>query len=121
MIICNQCYGFFVVYVYVVEGCVDSCCCRKWFVVVIWVFWVNVNQIYFGCIQWCFCQCFWMTVSQLGFFIILVNIQIWFLDVFMIGIKIEGMEVGVFQCYVICEDKQVGLGDFLIIFLFDWL
>ena len=108
----NQRHGFFVIHAHVAEGRADSCCCRKWFAAVIRAFRVNVNQAHLGCTQRCFRQRFRMTVSQPGFFITPVNIQIRFPD--------EGTEAGVFQRHVTREDKQVGPGDFLAIFLFDW-
>ena len=116
----NQRHGFFVVHAHVAEGRADSCCRRKRFAAVIRAFRVNVNQAHLGCAQRRFRQCFRMTVGQPGFFITPVNIQIRFPDVFTTGTKTEGTEAGVFQRHVTREDKQVGPGDFLTIFLFDW-
>lgn len=121
MVVGDQCDDFFIVYCYIVEGGVNGCCGGQWFVVGVWIFWVDINQIYFGGVDGLFCQVFWMMVGQLFFFIVLVDVEIWFLDVFVIGVKVKGVEVGVFQSDVICQYVKVGSGDFLVIFLFYWL
>ena len=81
---------------------------------------VHIDKAHFGCAQRRFGQFFRVTVSQPGFFITPVYVEIRFPDIFTTSTKAEGAEAGVFQRHVTREDKQVGPGNFLAIFLLDW-
>ncbi|CNU62563.1 Uncharacterised protein [Salmonella enterica subsp. enterica serovar Bovismorbificans] len=113
----DQRHGLFVVHPHIAKGSANGGGGRKWFAAVIRPFRVNVDKAHLGRAQRRFCQRFRVSVSQPGFFIAPVHIQIRFPDIFTPGAETEGTEAGVFQRHVTRQNKQVGPGNFLAIFL----
>ena len=88
----NQRDSFFVVHSHVTEGRANSRCRRKRFAAMVRPFRVHIDKAHFGCAQRRFCQLFRMAVSQPGFLITPVYVQIRFPDVFTPCTKTEGTE-----------------------------
>lgn len=94
VIVDDQCCCFDVVYGYVLKCFVNVDCCGYGVWVVVWFFWVYVDQFYLYCGQWVFQILFIvvMFIVELGGFFVLIDF-IGFLLVDLVEVEFECFEV----------------------------